>query len=815
MKVRLFFILLSCLIISSQPAYAVVNNEIIFGGEAAYPPFEWQEEGHPEGFNIELEDTVAAIGQYRAEHRLGNWPEMIQALEDGTIDVLPMFVSEGRQEKFIFSSPFYFVSHAIYASPDVDKISSLAALSGQRLVVEALSYAHDRMSIEHPNAVIVLAENTLDALQKIENGQADYAVLAFPIATRLINKNNMDIARTGPPFWPRGYAFAVRKDRPELAKWIEDSLNLAIGTGAYNQVYENWKNELEPHQTSLSDILKNTAIILIPLLVVAVFGYIWSWSLKRQVKMKTQEVLDQLMLTEEAESQVVQKDAIFKALVKSSPNTILITGSDGVINFANEKATNLFGWNRDELIGTKLESLVPYSNCVMSPQASIQPDKSESNDAQNLEKTIKTYTKSGEEVDVEFTLTPISLKNENFNVVLIKDVTEKLKIESHLRQSQKMEAIGQLTGGVAHDFNNLLGVIIGNLDLLSSMYPDDDKAQKRINGALKASLSGAELTKRLLAFARKQTLNPQVIDVGAILEEMVPILERTLKGEVELKIQIPQNLSKTFIDIGEFENVILNMAINARDAMPKGGTFTIEVEDIDIDEDFVRTNDENLSPGQFIHITLSDTGSGMPDEVMKHIFEPFFTTKEKGKGTGLGLAMAHGFVKQSRGLMKVYSEEGVGTTFHLYLPVADEGNEVNANSQTVEPEALQGGDETILIVDDEADLADIASAYLDGLGYKTLVVYSGEAAIDLLAEHSEIRLVLTDIIMPGGMDGIELHQHIHEAYPDVKVVYASGFSADALTNKRGHEMKADLVQKPYRKQNLAFVIRNNLDAKPD
>ncbi len=519
---------------------------------------------------------------------------------------------------------------------------------------------------------------------------------------------------------------------------------------------------------------------------------------------------------DEARSEMAQKEAMFRTLINSSPNAIIIVDKNGHINFANKVTTTIFKWEHDELLDKSVDELMPDEFIKHHLEVHQKFTASNGNDNHKLEVMVKALTKYEDSLDVEVTLTPIKIDAELMTMAIVRDVTGKLKMESHIRQSQKMEAIGHLTGGVAHDFNNLLGVIIGNLDLLNEYYHDDEKAQRRINNALKASLSGAELTKRLLAFARKQTLNPQVVDVGTALEEMVPILDRSLKGDIELKVHIPKHLSKVFIDISEFENVVLNMAINARDAMPKGGMLTIEVEEIEIDEDFVNNNDhENLSLGKYIHISLSDNGSGMSDEVIKHIFEPFYTTKEKGKGTGLGLAMAHGFVKQSKGLLRVYSEENIGTTFHIYLPTADKTDSVNPPSQTEEPDILQGGNETILVVDDEPDLAEIASAYLDTLGYKTIIAQSGEVALELLAEHSDISLVLTDIIMSGGMDGVELHRHIHEAYPHIKVVYASGFSADVLTNKRGHEIRADLVQKPYRKNNLALIIRKNLDGLMD
>lgn len=287
-------------------AFPKTQQTVTFGGDANYPPFEWYENGQPIGFNIDLENSIAGIGQARAKHQLGNWPEMVKALENGEIDVLPMFLSNEREETFLFSSPFYFVSHALYATSEAEQINSLINLSGKRIAVEELSFAHEKLQVDHPEAVIVLANNTLDALRKLSNKKADYAVLALPIAARLIEEQKLNINRMGPPFWPEGYAFAVNKNRPELAAWLDDSLKLAISTGEYNNVYSRWQHQIEPGQSDIYDHIKTISIIILPILLLTLIGFIWSWNLKRTVQKQTLQIHLELELRKAAEAEIVK-----------------------------------------------------------------------------------------------------------------------------------------------------------------------------------------------------------------------------------------------------------------------------------------------------------------------------------------------------------------------------------------------------------------------------------------------------------------------------------------------------------------------------
>jgi len=503
--------------------------------------------------------------------------------------------------------------------------------------------------------------------------------------------------------------------------------------------------------------------------------------------------------------------ALFKAVVEYAPDGIILVNEEGLIIFANQQANDIFGWSTAELVTMTVEDLMPQSqhdshqplrqNYFHNP-LNVKPMEG---------RIIEAVRKNGTDFNLEISISPISTKFFDRFVCVCRDVTKRIKVESHLKHTQKLEAVGQLTGGIAHDFNNMLGIVMGNLDLLK-MTISDEKSTSRIDSAMRAAMNGAGLTKRLLAFAHKQALQSELFAMEALLDELTVLLERTLTTDINLNIILNRPLANIIIDRSEFENVMLNMAINARDAMPSGGMLTIEASNVVIDKDDVVLNNEVIKPGLYIHIIISDTGIGIPKNILPNIFEPFFSTKEAGKGTGLGLAMVYGFIKQIKGMIKVYSEQDIGTTFHVYLPAIDNGNTVKiTNRPKVKPVALPYGTERILVVDDERDLAEIASAYLDDLGYQTKIAFSAEEALEILKNDSSFSLIFTDIVMPDGLSGIAFHDRVSSLYPKIAFLYASGFSEMALQAKNGNALKAKLINKPYDRNTLALEVRNILD----
>ncbi len=395
-------------------------------------------------------------------------------------------------------------------------------------------------------------------------------------------------------------------------------------------------------------------------------------------------------------------------------------------------------------------------------------------------------------------------------VGFVGDVTEQRLLEARMRQSQKMEEVGQLAGGVAHDFNNLLGVIIGQTELLLQRIPADDPHYRRVDQIRGAAMRGATLTRQLLAFGRKQVLQAEMLDLNRVLKSIGELLRRIIGEDVELVFLPDENLGVTKADPAQVEQIILNLAVNARDAMPKGGRLMIETGNIEFDEDYCRHH-LGARPGKYVMLRVSDTGCGMDSKTMAHIFEPFFTTKEVGKGTGLGLSTVYGIVKQSDGFIWVDSQPGEGSEFTVFLPQA-EAQVAPGNGHAVKSPP-SGGSETVLLVEDEADFRELACESLRDLGYRVLTAANGRRAMQLAQETGEpIDLLVTDVVMPG-MSGRELVEMVRVHRPAIKILYMSGYTRGVIAQHGVLESGTSFLQKPFMPSDLARTVREALDAK--
>ena len=382
------------------------------------------------------------------------------------------------------------------------------------------------------------------------------------------------------------------------------------------------------------------------------------------------------------------------------------------------------------------------------------------------------------------------------------DVTERETAAAQLRQAQKMESVGQLTGGLAHDFNNLLAVIIGNLDLIAGDLKADSLEKEFAETALEAALKGSELTKQLLAFSRRQTLDPKVVELNALVEGMAPLWRRTLGETVTVKLALEADLWRTKLDPAQMESSLLNLVINARDAMAEGGVLTVETTNATVDPD-----NPELRPGDYAVVAVSDTGSGIPPEILAKVIEPFFTTKGVGKGSGLGLSMIYGFAKQSGGQLRIYSEVGHGTTVRLYLPRSDEAAEA-AKAPAAGP--VKGRGERVLVVEDNVDVRRVAVRQLTDLGYQVVEADSGMAGLEVLSHDHGVDLVFSDVVMPGGMTGIEMVAAARLARPDLKALFTTGFTSAATANNNRVTGADMVISKPYRVTELAAKLREAL-----
>jgi PAS domain S-box-containing protein len=397
-------------------------------------------------------------------------------------------------------------------------------------------------------------------------------------------------------------------------------------------------------------------------------------------------------------------------------------------------------------------------------------------------------------------------------VVVYRDITEFRETDRQLRQAQKMESVGQLTGGVAHDFNNILTVITGTIEILEEGVADRPELAAVAKMIDEAAVRGTELTRNLLAFSRRQPLEPRKTNVNELVIETARLLRPTLGENIEIESMLDDDTSPALIDPSQLSTSLLNLAINARDAMPNGGKLTFETRDVVLDESYAAMNPD-MRPGSYVMIAVSDNGAGIPAALLDKVFEPFFTTKTPGKGTGLGLSMVYGFVKQSEGHIKIYSEEGHGTTIKIYLPRAVDQAERSPATAPIEP--IYGGYETILIVEDDPLVRTYVTAQVKSLGYRTLTATNAAEALALIDSDKKIDLLFTDIVMPGGMNGRQLADEAGRRRPQLKVLFTSGYTENAIVHHGRLDPGVLLLAKPYRKQQLAQMIRAALTAEHD
>lgn len=513
------------------------------------------------------------------------------------------------------------------------------------------------------------------------------------------------------------------------------------------------------------------------------------------------------------ELKLKESEQMFRTIVENSYAGIYTSDQDFRFTYVNDKFCEITGYTREELSGIDLRSLLAEESRALVADRYIRRRQGED--------LPVCYEFVGIRRDGEkrFMETIASVVRDAAGKVLtigqLMDITEskrtqegKARLEEQLRQAQKMESIGQLAGGVAHDFNNLLTAILGNTELALMDMDAQDKLYARLMVVKKAAKSAAELTKQLLAFSRKQIIEPKVINLNDLIENMNKMLVRLIGENITLRTNPQAGLFLIKVDPGQIEQIILNLVVNARDAMPEGGVLTMETANVVLDEAY-RQSHAYAALGEHVMLAVSDTGTGMDEDIKQHLFEPFFTTKAQGKGTGLGLATVYGVVRQNDGTIEIYSEPGQGTCFKIYFPRAVGEN--TAVPMAIGEKSMPGGNETVLVVEDNPLVLEFARGVLEHLGYRVLTAASGEEALDLYsAQSGEVQLLMTDVILPG-MNGRRLADVLIARHPDLKVLYDSGYTADGIVNHGVLEQGLHFIGKPFSAYALAHKIREVLD----
>ena len=514
-----------------------------------------------------------------------------------------------------------------------------------------------------------------------------------------------------------------------------------------------------------------------------------------------------------AEAKLRESEELFRLLVQSVTDyAIFMLDVRGHVASWNAGAQRIKGYAPEEIIGRHFSDFYTEADRAAGlPRTGLETAARHGRWEHEGQRVRKDGTAFWAHVVID------AIRDDDGKLVgfakVTRDITERREAEAALQQaqatmirSQKLEAVGQLTGGVAHDFNNLLQVISGNLQLLSKDIAGNARAEMRVQSALAGVARGSKLASQLLAFARRQPLEPRVVNAGRLIKGMDEMLRRALGGEIEVETVIAGGLWNSLVDPDQLENAVLNLAINARDAMNGEGRLTIEASNAFLDDEYVRQHDE-LSAGQYVMIAVTDTGTGIPPDILERVYEPFFTTKAEDKGTGLGLAMVYGFLKQSGGHVKIYSEVGAGTTVKLYLPreIASEDTLVASPSGEI-----KGGEETVLVVEDDDEVREVAVSMLTELGYRVVKARDAASALVVVDSGIPIDLIFTDVMMPGTLRSPELARKAKERLPDVAVLFTSGYTQNAIVHGGRLDPGVELLAKPYTREALARKIRHVL-----
>ncbi|MBB4277524.1 PAS domain S-box protein [Rhizobium mongolense] len=508
-------------------------------------------------------------------------------------------------------------------------------------------------------------------------------------------------------------------------------------------------------------------------------------------------------MADDLEPSLAGQASKLRAILQSALDAIITIDSRGFITTVNPAAEKLFAYEQSEFLGRNVNFLMPepyhrehdgyINNYLATGRRKII----------GIGREVTGRRRDGSTFPMHLAVSEFQIDGERHFTGIIHDLSAHKATERALRQAQKMEAMGQLTGGIAHDFNNLLTVIVGNLEMLEARLTTKDQ-RELAQEALDAAELGARLTSRLLAFARRSHLEPEVVNLNTFVLGLSEMLHRTLGETISLSTSLAADLWLARVDPSQVESAIVNLAVNARDAMPNGGRLVVETQNARIDEHFA-VDLEGLTPGDYVRLSVSDTGIGMPRAVQERAFEPFFTTKETGRGTGLGLSMIYGFAKQSGGHASIYSEEGKGTTVNIYLLrhlTADAASEANPPDAA----AVSGDGECILAVEDDDRVRRLTVARLKQLGYRVLEAENGAAALGILASRPDIDLLFTDLVMPGAIGGHQLCQEARRLYPGLKALLTSGYAEELVHSDwlGGENLK--VLRKPYRQAELAKAI---------
>ena len=761
------------------------------------------EEGQPSGIFIDILEKIALFQNWELVYVSCDWSDCLCALEEGRIDLMPdVAFSPERSRLYDFNEQPVLESWSRLYGQSGTKIEKMADLHGRQIaLLEGSiqeSFLKQLLNGFGYEAIYIPVNSYGEAFQFVVEGKADLAVANHFFGDYYYHEYRL--TKTPIVFNATTLHFASGKGQhPDLLEAIDRQLKYMKSEphSSYYQALDHWMER--PPKVVFPRYLCWLMFIIGGFLALA---FIVIVLLRLQVRSRTRH-LDQTQET--LQNQHRELEQVFETL----PEALIYMDLECRIVRVNSAFVNIFQYPLEAVQGKKMALLY-----VNSSDYEEQVHKRYNTYAQPSYESFKVEyrRKNGEIFTGETVGSPIrNTKGEVVGMLaLVRDVTEHRKLEAQLQQAQKMESVGRLAGGVAHDFNNLLAVILGYgemlLEELDSGHPHHEPLEEIVQAAIRAR----DLTRQLLAFSRKQVLEVHPVDINHVVTGFERLLRRVIGEDITLKLTLASEPLSIQADTAQLEQVLLNLAINARDAMPEGGVLMIETSLVELDEVYA-SNKPGVVPGEYVQISMSDTGCGMDQETLAHIFEPFFSTKGQEKGTGLGLATSYGIINQHGGSIWVYSEPENGTIFKVFLPLCEESI-ASQKKPAAEPVDLKGS-ETILLVEDNEKVRGLAIRILKQFGYSVLAAENGWTALTILDDHpGPLHLLLTDVIMPG-MNGKELYDQISARLPGLRVLYMSGYAEDVIAHQGVLEEGVQFIQKPFSVQSLATKVRAVLDEK--
>ena len=749
----------------------------------------------PQGFVIDIIRDVARAEKWNLVFIEKPWPQLLKLLDTGGIDLLGgIAYTPERAEKYSFTQEAAANNWAVvYRNRNV-MIDSIADLEGKKISViprGVHTLALDQLAKSFGLSFTqVPADDYAKTLELVDSGAADAGIVARTF--HILHGLEYRALATTIRFNPIEIRFASPKGHGQsllsaLDRYLSTQKN--DPTSRYSELLELW---FTGAAKSVVPVWAYWVIgSIFTLLVVTWLTVIW---LRYKIGSRTRDL-------RESEKQ-------FRDIINNLPDTFYRTDAKGIIVMVSPSCQQLTGYTQDEMIAQPIEQFYIDANqhrkiaqriIEAKGQAVVVESELVHSDGSLISVSTKVYARFDDEGNF--------IGTEG----IAQDITERKKLEDQLRQAHRMEAVGQLTGGVAHDFNNLLSVLLGNTEMLDDHIGRNEAAKRNIEALKNAINRAASLTSRLLAFSRQQTLSPTSTDITVLVNGLEEMLRRTLGETVDLQVIGGQNLWLATIDQHQFENALINLAINARDAMPDGGTLTIETANVILDKTYTDLH-ADVEPGDYVRVTVSDSGTGMPSEIIDRVFEPFFTTKEVGAGSGLGLSMVYGFIRQSGGYITLNSEVSHGTIITLYMPCS-EGALEQTITETDSPRFEQGMGR-ILIVEDDESVREVPATILRNQGYDIVEAGNGAEAIKHLEDAQRFDLLFTDIVLPGGISGIDIAAQAVELQPDIKILYTTGYTENSV-NSGSYKGKLDsdmiMVSKPYSRDELLEKVCAILD----